>query len=421
MLIEFSVCNFLSFKEMQTLRMRRTDDNGKESGSDCAFIYGPNSSGKSNLIKAMDFSQKIILGKDAQPCQPYRNLMNKTTEDSTTYFEYVIEIKGRRYSYGFEIDLQERNSIMGERRKPNRAALKGCITSEWLYDVTGDEEIALIEYDRDSDSKRYYSDTNENGLVLVKKKEYESIYNWFRHRLIIRASEPDVEYTPVRYDFIDYLNRTLPRLDTGITKVVTEPFRNTEIPENLVKKYKKDFSDDCQLIYVDGKGSRRYWLIFADGVGTNKLYSEIRFIHSSDYRARIDEESIGTRKIIQLLALLSSQKTMDDEGTTAVDEIECSIHPLIIGEFVKTFKSDEYKGSQLIFTTHESRLLPEDYSSVNDVWFMDTIMDGDDKESRLYSMKSFDGTLKKYDTMYLDGCFSALPRFTPIYFQEDNQ
>ena len=422
MLVEFNVCNFLSFKEMQSLRMRRTEDNGKETGSDCAFIYGPNSSGKSNLIKALNFSQSVILDRPTPDYQPYCNLNNECDVESPSYFEYVIEVKGKRYSYGFEINLTERNSCL--RSGNNRGysnAIRNCIKSEWLYDVTNGEEITLIEYENETDTPRKKYETNENGLVLPIKKEYEDIFNWFKERLIIRNSESDLEYTPVPFDYIDYLNRNLPKLDTGISMVVANEFKKQEIPKNLIRKCKRNMSSDCQLIFVNGNSNRRYWLIFGDGIGDSKTFYELRFRHSSDYEARIDEESIGTRKIIQLLTLLSSQKTMDNEGTIIIDEVECSIHALIMAEFVRKFKSGEFKGSQLIFTTHESRLLADDFSSVEDVWFMDTVEEGNDKHSHLYSMKSFEGTLKKYDTMYLDGRFSAIPRFTPIYFEERDE
>lgn len=410
MLVQFNVCNFLSIKEMQSLRMRREDG----TGSDCAFIYGPNSSGKSNLIKAIDFSRNLIIGKDDVDYLPYCNLDNEYDE-SPTYFEYIIEINKRRYSYGFEVDLFKRRDSYGYVRGRRRRRGYMSIMSEWLYDITGNKEKVLIDYDREKPLEVRI--TNGNGLSLDGLVGAEDVYDWFKNKLLVRLSEPEIECTPVPSDFLEYLNRTLPKLDTGITEIVAEPFINTDIPRNLLKKQWRFMSDDCQLVMVNGNSKKRSWLMFGDGIGTSKLFSEIRFRHGSKHLARIEEESLGTRRIIQLLALMASQRTMDNKGTIVVDEVECSVHALIMAKIVEKIKSEEFKGTQLIFTTHESRLLSEEYSDLEDIWFMDSEKEGKDKHSRLYSLKSFDGTIKKFDVMYLDGRFSAMPRFTPIHLE----
>jgi AAA15 family ATPase/GTPase len=71
MLIRFSVENFLSFKEESSLNMLATSDKlhrhhllpnkKKKPLLRTAALYGANGSGKSNLIKAMAFAQKLIL------------------------------------------------------------------------------------------------------------------------------------------------------------------------------------------------------------------------------------------------------------------------------------------------------------------------------------------------------------------------
>ena len=120
MLIEFKVDNFLSFSDMQILRMAptlETDGNGTSFGeiSDMMFVYGANGSGKSNLVKAMKYSRDIALyGRSNLPASA-----NDSKQDS--YFEYVVSIKDSIYSYGFEINIS--NNV---------------IKSEWLYILNKD-------------------------------------------------------------------------------------------------------------------------------------------------------------------------------------------------------------------------------------------------------------------------------------------
>ena len=112
MLLEFKVRNFLSINDMQVLRMRRMEDDSPMTGSDFAFIYGPNSSGKSNLIIAMDFARKMILGERTPDYIPHHDLNSNFTSDQPSYFEFVFEIDQKILSYGFEVDLLERKSAI---------------------------------------------------------------------------------------------------------------------------------------------------------------------------------------------------------------------------------------------------------------------------------------------------------------------
>lgn len=419
MLVEFKVGNFLSFKDIQVLRMRRGKSDN-ETGSDFAFIYGANSSGKSNLIKAMDFARKLVLGKKTPNYRQHVNLENEPTENSPSYFEFVIEIDGVRYSYGFEIDLDVYNKEIDAYEKKD---LKNCIKSEWLIIISPKEET-VFEYECNKNKCSVFR-SNKYGLALSKDDKEESkdiskiITQWFRDKLIVRLSESEIDYIPVQKNFIQYLTDNLKKFDTGISEVVSIPFnKRPEIPYNLVKKIEEDFTEDDQLIYIKGNARKRYWLIYLQNDRfRHKSFSEIRFKHNSKYKARIDEESTGTVKIIQLLSLLSSQETMDHKGTIAVDEIECSIHALAIGEIVKMFKSKTMEGTQLIFTTHQHTIL-EKISEAKDIWFVNAPTVENNKMSELYSLESFKGEIKRYGEMYLDGRFSAVPIITDYYLED---
>ena len=69
MLIEFSITNFLSFKERTTFSMIASSDNtlednyvniGNEKLLKITSIYGSNASGKSNLFKALSIICNMI-------------------------------------------------------------------------------------------------------------------------------------------------------------------------------------------------------------------------------------------------------------------------------------------------------------------------------------------------------------------------
>ena len=131
MLIEFTVANYLSFKEPVTLTMLAS--NYREFQDTHVFnyknfkllksaaIYGANASGKSNLCKAMAFMADFIQtsSKETQigekiDITPF--LLNTSCEKRPSEFEIVFFLNDNLYRYGFHITDKR-------------------IVKEWLYYV----------------------------------------------------------------------------------------------------------------------------------------------------------------------------------------------------------------------------------------------------------------------------------------------
>lgn len=107
MLIEFSVKNYLSFKDMKTINMTTVPSlskkelpeniikHGKLSLIKSAVIYGGNGSGKTNFLKAISFFKKIVLNSakdsiDFEKLSLNRFRFNSACTDEPTYFEAVF-------------------------------------------------------------------------------------------------------------------------------------------------------------------------------------------------------------------------------------------------------------------------------------------------------------------------------------------
>ena len=116
MLIEFTVGNFLSFREPKTLSLEATNITehkhsafkyGSSKLLKSAVLYGANSSGKSNLIKAMSIMKKIVMTSaeksSASKFDIVPFLLNTSTENEPSFFEVVFFLDNIRYRYGFEI------------------------------------------------------------------------------------------------------------------------------------------------------------------------------------------------------------------------------------------------------------------------------------------------------------------------------
>ncbi len=129
MIIEFSIKNFSSFRELTTLSLQaeplKTGKNGLIS-TELKFkilpvtgIFGPNASGKSNFIKALIYMQWAMLNSDYlnQPTtkspllQPF--LLNIESCKEPSYFQIVLWDAENKieYRYGFEITT---NNVVSE-------------------------------------------------------------------------------------------------------------------------------------------------------------------------------------------------------------------------------------------------------------------------------------------------------------------
>ena len=140
MLIQFSVENFRSFKELQTLTMvaanirsrpgyvdeQNVASVGKYKLLKSKAIFGANASGKSNLARAF-FAFTTLLRLPVRKENPLptfveRFLLSTTTDDKPTYFQIMLLHKDVMYRYGFEVK-------------------DGHIHAEWLFATPKRQEV----------------------------------------------------------------------------------------------------------------------------------------------------------------------------------------------------------------------------------------------------------------------------------------
>ena len=115
MLLQFTVENYLSFDEPTTFSMRASSIKthpdhviaGVVPALRGAAIYGPNASGKSNLVAAMAFARKLVIEGVAQgrgiPTRPYAL---RGDDNRVSRFRWHFQHGGRIWSYGLAVEAQ---------------------------------------------------------------------------------------------------------------------------------------------------------------------------------------------------------------------------------------------------------------------------------------------------------------------------
>ena len=121
------------------------------------------------------------------------------------------------------------------------------------------------------------------------------------------------------------------------------------------------------------------------------------------------EESTGTR--LWLETALPALFTIYNGGVLVIDEIDSSLHPLLVRQLVGFFDDQELnqKGAQLIFTSHDLTLLgnfPNRAIEMDAAWLCE-------KKNSLSILKSIDEfklpTTANAEKRYMQGAFGAVP------------
>lgn len=390
-------------------------------------IYGANASGKTNLIRAIDAGKRIVLhtmeGVDFQDKFCKNKISN---ENKPTTFEYEFSIGDKCFAYGFEVKLKTSE-----------------VLSEWLYELASSEEQVVFE--RVVKSNQYYFDENifekkENieqfhyfmkdanrittTLLLYEimrrkldEKDFDvfnKVFDWFKHKLVVIYPETKIGASYLLFGSDDKkLVDILKYLDTGITD-----YDMRTINESAFKEYFSDISLAESFLHrpdeVKNTMSKSI-LNFGDTLfeldyGENgvKKIAKLMFQHGMDeYKYEYGEESDGTQRLIELLAVILND---DEEKVFIIDELDRSLHPQMTIKFVETFlKFSKGKNSQLIITTHESNLMDLNILRRDEIWFAEKRLDN---STKLFTLEKFK---IRYDKVvakdYLAGRYGAVPVF----------
>ena len=420
MLVEFKVANYRSFREEQALSLVASKDSqlrencvsqGKLHLLKAVGIYGPNASGKSNLIKALSTMRDIVEkpGKPGEklPVTPFK--LHEKYKNEPSFFEVTFFHEESRYQYGF-------------------TATNERIYDEWLYAYPQgrSRDIAQTWFERRFNRKTEETEWNfgsylrgereklknrtmNNVLFLStgaqwNNKQLTTVYNWFSERfLIILPSERSpmttidmlmfAEEVGRRGEFFHtYIGRLMQHADFGIHGI---DIKKQEIDSEEVS-FPLDIPDEVrQSILRNIKGR-----------------VEVEFIHHAepngkDVHFSNIEESNGTRRFFELIGPWVS--ACAEGRALLVDELEASLHPHIVRELLRLFQKPENSGAdaQLIFTTHDTTLLDPELFRRDQIWFTEKDEHGC---TRCYSM--LDYKPRKGEAMqkgYLSGRYGALP------------
>ncbi len=424
MLIEFKVANFRSFREEQTFSLvaGNTDKDLKTCVIDRelpglkgvrflkgAAIYGANASGKSNLVEAINFLERFVRKSvtkiqpgDSTGAQPFK--LDRDSVKKPSRFEITFVAEGVRYVFGLSVTTKR---VLEE----YLVAYPKGVPQRW-YQRTYNAAKEIYEWATPSTAfkpdKSLQDKTRENSLFLSVGPQFNHeqltiVYNWFEKNLRFIYLSADTMFDPgftaeiiQKKNYHDRILNLLRSADIGVTEA---KIRETTIPFEELKKN----MPPRMLAEMEAKGA------FKKG-GPKEV--EIQLTHKAEGFDPVafdfaDEESAGTRRFFSLIGPWAH--ILQNGYTVFVDEIETSLHPILVRELLKLLfcNKNNRKGAQIVFTTQNPLLLDGTLIRRDQVWFTEKSPSG---ATHLYPLTDYqprkDEALAKG---YLAGRYGAIP------------
>ena len=431
MLLRLIVENFTSFKEAVEFNTfpyskSHNHDNhkiicGHATALRLSAIYGANGAGKSNLLQALNLLQTLVNAETLRKIDFYDdptfrldpNCSNKPSGIAIEFFYnynlfyYHIEFTPHEVVLE-ELFLSKKNKdVELFVRKGTDITINSDYVGKGISKQFRDALNRLVRPDMLllSFLGKYYS--NESPLVV-------DAYLWFMRNLQLVLPVSIHGFVPHMMDidatFSELVNTTLPELKTGIDRLNV---KKELISEDDVKsgklmqliKQAKEHPGEPQTThnrYTDDVVN----VICENGNVYLKTLVAIHYnLDGSEVEIPLHDESDGTRRLIEYMPLLYA--IIQREMVYVVDEIERSIHPILIREIVRKLSKSKSAKGQLIFTTHESGLLDQAIFRPDEIWFAQKDAE---QATQLYPLSDFNiHKTANIENGYLNGRYGGIP------------
>ena len=155
------------------------------------------------------------------------------------------------------------------------------------------------------------------------------------------------------------------------------------------------------------RGPKEFYTFEIDQNDTISIKT-IEFSHeNSSIFFNLREESDGTARLLDLIEILFK---VSNDRIFIIDEIDRCLHPIMTEKIMELFlKMAEYRNTQLIITSHESRLLADDLLRNDEINFILKTPNGASIINPLekYQLRAD----KKVYAALFDGTLDAIPNF----------
>lgn len=360
MLKYIKVKNYLSFKDETVIsfesdnRGNKKDNVFKEKNAilnKSLLIYGPNASGKTNILKVIDFIRYVAIAVDWKlHCTPF--LLDVQTKKESSDFEVWYFYDNKEYKYSFSI-------------------LDNIFLEEKFSKITWWKEIILFyrqkgktiktddkKFQKEIDKWEWKARDNVSFLAVLGQRNwmlYNKPVNEFFIKINIIPSSLDVTLNP------NFTTKFLWLKEWKNKEIVVEFLKCADI--NI---------DDIRIIEVEKPVAQINWIVFNSDDSLKikeqiiQLWHKVEWSDELQYFDAFTLESWWTRKLFVMLWMILD--TIINEKMMFIDEVECNLHPHILKNIFDLIHSNLDKKYQFICTTHSIELMDLSMFKKSQIW-----------------------------------------------------
>ena len=431
MLLEFRASNYKSFKEEFVFSLipapkqkgldysiMKVNINKKEyKGLSSAVIYGPNASGKTNIVGAMDTFKAIVLRgnirNDSDANEPNtaagalelipnnKNSVPLPVDFMISFIENSIHVE-----YAISIDIGRFLEV-----DYNRKILSETLKINHNLVFTRDEELKFGALDTIQEFFVNAFEENAEGAIAIAKsnldKEELFLMNGFKTMFSAKLVALITDWLLKKFMVIYQAN------SMHLIRKFSDPKKKSIYIEKTLNEAADYFGINSNALgyMVDSDNDEaRLFSLFEDSNKKGNVVPADLF------------ESYGTIRFINMFLLVVN--ALANGGTLVIDEFDASIHPMALMSIVNIFHNDDINvnHAQLVFNTHNPIFLNANLFRRDEIKFVER--DDESHLSTLYSLSDFGtygkkGVRKNEDYMknYFIDRYGAIKDidFTPIF------
>ena len=393
MLLQFKTENFKSFldemnfsmtpapkqKDLEYSILEHKIGNKTYKGLCSAIIYGPNASGKTNIISAMDVFKEIVLKGNIRNSDELRspnisegklelipNNLNRYPKPTKFYIRFVegellVEYE-LKIDLGLFLDRNYQRKIEFESLRINDKTIYERTDQIEFFNLKSIEKYLITEFRENEDSAKAIARNNLNETELFLTNGFKMM---FSSKLVSFILEWLEEKFIVIY-----------RADAAEIKSKLD---NTEGGRIFINRT----TNDAAKLF--GINSNALGYVVPEDGGELQLCSIFK-----DNGVAIPAkhfESYGTVRFINMFPLIL--KALVEGSVLVLDEFDANIHPMALMNIINIFHDDDInkKNAQLIFNTHNPIFLNSNIVRRDEIKFVER--DDETHLSTHYSLSDF--------------------------------
>lgn len=384
-------------------------------------IYGSNASGKTNILKALDFFSQFMVNDglnkgDEIGVVPF--LLDDVSGKERTQFEMSFYLNREKYKLNLVLD----NKVIYEETLQVYSSVQPTLLYKRTYNAEKDAtdivfggKVGLVKKSREAIEGNTFNKRTviaAFGKSNVEKSRLNLVYDFFSQKI-----------APIMYPQSSLMGFTKRRItkdrDGRLKKFILHFLKASDfnISDIAIHEEEVSITPEMELVIKNTSGMPEKAKEEILEKGT--LHSDEMFFvhHTSNGDKELDEEleSRGTKRYMGLATILYD--LLVHGVILPIDEVETSIHYELLSYFIKVFLVNSKRGGQLIVSIHDINLLDEDYIRRDVIWFTDKNDCGETQLIRLSTL-GLHKTLSVYNA-YRQEKLVNLPFLDSIYMDMD--